>query len=89
MKLSGPCFNTSNEKIICKFYDANKNQIHKSINGIITIHDKGNEKAICPMPLFHTLGRHSVFITVDNNITYNGTFTVGEYNNLCTVVVSN
>ena len=89
MKLSGPCFNTSNEKIICKFYDANKNQIHKSINGIITIHDKGNEKVICPMPLFHTLGRHSVFITVDNNITYNGTFTVGEYNNLCTVVVSN
>ena len=85
MKLSGPCFNTNNERIICKFYDANKKQIHKPINGIITIHDIGNEKAICPMPFFHTLGKHSVFITVDNTTTYNGSFTVGEDNNSCIV----
>lgn len=82
MKLSGPCFSTTNEKITCKFYDATETLVNEAINGIITIHDKGNEKAICPMPFFNTLGRHSVFITIDNSITYNGTFTVGEYNSV-------
>ena len=79
MKLSGPCFNTNNEVITCMFYDANEKEVHEPIKGIITINDKGNEKAICPMPLFKTLGHHSVVITVDNSKKYNGSFTVGEY----------
>ena len=79
MKLSGPCFNTSNEVITCTFYDANEKEVHEPINGIITINDQGNEKAICPIPFFKTLGGHSVIITVDSNKTYRGSFTVGEY----------
>ena len=78
MKLSGPCFNTSIETIKCTFYDASKQKVHSHINGIITINDKGNEKAICPMPFFKTLGSHTVVITLENNMTYNGSFRVGE-----------
>ena len=78
MKLSGPCFNTSNEVITCMFKDASGKKVHESINGIIT-NNKGNEKAICPMPLFKTLGGHSVVITVGNGKMYKGSFTVGEY----------
>ena len=78
MKLSGPCFSASNKTITCKFNDSNGKEVHEPINGIIT-NNKGNEKAICPMPLFKTLGGHSVVITVDNGKMYNGSFTVGEY----------
>ena len=80
MKLSGPCFDTSNEVITCTFYNANEQKVdNKSITGIITINDEGNVKAICPMPFFKTLGDHSVVITVDNSKNYSGSFTVGEY----------
>ena len=79
MRLSGPCFNPNSEVIICRFYDTNKNIVQGNINGIITINDTGNEKAICPMPFFKTLGNHSIIITVDNNRKYSGSFTVGEY----------
>ena len=82
MKLSGPCFSPNNTVITCMFYDANQDIVYSSevINGIITINDKGNEKAICPMPFFKTLGNHSIVITVDNFTTYSGSFTVGEFN---------
>ena len=80
MTLSGPCFNANNEVITCTFYNATEKEVHdKPINGIITINDQGNEKAICPIPFFKTLGGHSVVITVDNNKKYRGSFTVGEY----------
>ena len=91
MKLSGPYFNTNNEVITCMFYDANGTEVHEPIKGIITINDKGNEKAICPIPLFKTLGGHSVVITVDNSKKYTGSFTVGEYqiqDNIHTCIVS-
>ena len=76
MKLSGPCFNTTNEKITCIFYDTNGKRV--TVNGIITINDKGNEKAICPMPLFTTLGSHNVTINLNDGTSYTGSFTVGK-----------
>ena len=84
MLLTGPCFNTEIEEIICLFTDHNGdvttftnsggNVISRSITGIIV-----SEQAVCPMPLFRSLGNHTVTITLNNNASYSGSFDVGTY----------
>ena len=83
MFLIGPCLSTDNiENITCLFTD-NKGDVteYKKMSMIIKRTIRGitkDGKAICPMPLFRTLGEHRLTIFIKDGTNYSGTFEVGK-----------
>ena len=78
MFLDGPCLSVEIENITCIFTD-NKGDVTeftdmKLIRGI-----SKNRRAICPMPLFRTLGEHKLTVIVRDGSNYSGSFEVGEF----------
>ena len=88
MFLTGPCFSDEIENITCLFTDKNGDVTHFElpdgreiniiINGITV-----QQKAVCPLPLFRTLGNHTVIITLNDNTTYSAFFEVGMLVRCC------
>ena len=82
MILSGPCFSVEIERIICLFTDKH-GDVTSIVNPDMTITKrviKGitvNEQAVCPIPLFRTLGSHNITITLGSGKNYTGNFEVG------------
>ena len=84
MHLTGPCFSDNIEKIQCLFTDKDGDVTsftdrygtvtNRIISGITV-----NKNAVCPLPLFRTLGSHNVTITLINGTNYTGSFEVGKY----------
>ena len=84
MYLTGPCFSDNIEKIQCLFTDKDgdvtsftkpdRTITNRIISGITV-----NKNAVCPLPLFRTLGSHNVTITLSNGTNYTGNFEVGKY----------
>ena len=83
MFMSGPCFSTNIEKITCLFTDKNGDVTefkdrHGKIQKRIIRGITQNRRAICPMPLFRTLGQHSLTVIDKDNNNYSGIFEVGK-----------
>ena len=88
MFLDGPCLSVEIENITCiftdnegdvtEFTDRKGNTIKTLIKGI-----SKNRRAICPMPLFRTLGEHKLTVIVRDDSNYSGSFEVGEFS-VCT-----
>ena len=84
MFLDGPCLSVAIENITCIFTDNqgdvtefkdNKGKVHRThIRGI-----SKNRRAVCPMPLFRTLGEHKLIVFVKDGSNYSGNFEVGKY----------
>ena len=58
--ITGPCFQSLIKKVICKFE-------HTETTGVII--DSNN--ALCPLPLFTRLGQHVIWLSEDNERTFN------------------
>ena len=83
MFLVGPCLSAAIENITCLFNDSEGDvTAYKDRMGTLqSTAIKGiskDRKAICPMPLFRTLGEHTLTIFVKDGNSYSGSFEVGE-----------
>ena len=83
MFMYGPCFSINIENITCLFTDKNgdvtefKDEDRKTQKRIIRGITQ-NRRAICPMPLFRTLGQHSLTVMDKHDSKYSGIFEVGK-----------
>lgn len=60
VKVTGPCFKPWNKRIKCKFE-------HTETTGKII----SSDTALCPLPLYTTLGEHILWLSEDNGNTFN------------------
>ena len=83
MFLVGPCLSVAIENITCLFNDSEGDvtEYKNLMGGLQRTSIKGiskDKRAICPMPLFRTLGEHTLTIFVKDGSNYSGSFEVGE-----------
>ena len=94
MFLHEPCLSVAIENITCIFTD-NEGDVTEFTDRTGKVHKKlirgisKNRSAICPMPLFRTLGEHNYKLTVivRDGSNYSGSFEVGEFS-VCTYISS-